>query len=95
MTGHPPTLPRTATPETPAQPESVAARVRALAGAVVNLCATCREPLCGCRDDQWKPPARAVQPSSGAGNLGGDAHPPFCGVAPAFVETYRIITEQQ
>lgn len=42
-------------------------------------------PLCGCRDDQWKSPARAVTPSSGAGTLGGDAHPPLCGVAPVFI----------
>lgn len=95
MTDHPATISANLGDTITAQPESVAARVRAFAGAVVNLCATCREPLCGCRDDQWKSPARAVQPSSGAGNLGGDAHPPFCGVAPAFVETYRIITEQQ
>lgn len=91
---NPAILSRSSRPETPDAHEfgAAPANMRAVTS---NLCATCREPLCGCRDDQWKSPARAVQPSSGAGNLGGDAHPPFCGVAPAFVETYRIITEQQ
>ena len=71
MTAHPPTLPRTATPETPAQPESVAARIRAIAGATVNLCATCGAALCGCRDDQWISEPRASS-LFGADNLGGE-----------------------
>lgn len=53
MTDHPATISPNPGDTITTHPESVAARVRAFAGAFVNVCATCRAPLCGCRDDQW------------------------------------------